>query len=131
MIIKFKMFLEELSSDDYKKILDLNIEKDSDQNKNDSDTNKNANLKINEIKNKIQQIQKQKEDINNELSKLEDIQRDMAPNNPNDPKNQDKLKAFLEEQKNKIDLQKNKLKLFEDEIISLQNELEKIKKTYL
>lgn len=135
MITKFKLFLEALSSDDYKNILDLDIEKkDAAQKnniKNDSDINKNANLKITEIKNKIDQIEKQKEEINKELLKLQDFQRDMAPNDPNDPKNSDKLKSFLSEQKNKIEIQKSKLKIFDDEINSLKIDMDKIKKTYL
>lgn len=135
MITKFKLFLEALSSDDYKNILDLDIEKkDAAQKndiKNDSDINKNANLKITEIKNKIDQIEKQKEEINKELLKLQDFQRDMAPNDPNDPKNSDKLKSFLIEQKNKIEIQKSKLKIFDDEINSLKIDMDKIKKTYL
>jgi hypothetical protein len=135
MITKFKLFLEALSSDDYKNILDLDIEKkDAAQKnniKNDSDINKNANLKITEIKNKIDHIEKQKEEINKELLKLQDFQRDMAPNDPNDPKNSDKLKSFLSEQKNKIEIQKSKLKIFDDEINSLKIDMDKIKKTYL
>lgn len=135
MITKFKLFLEALSSDDYKNILDLDIEKKDDAQKNniknDSDINKNANLKITEIKNKIDQIEKQKEEINKELLKLQDFQRDMAPNDPNDPKNSDKLKSFLSEQKNKIEIQKSKLKIFDDEINSLKIDMDKIKKTYL
>lgn len=135
MITKFKLFLEALSSDDYKNILDLDIEKKDAAQKNnienDSDINKNANLKITEIKNKIDQIEKQKEEINKELLKLQDFQRDMAPNDPNDPKNSDKLKSFLSEQKNKIEIQKSKLKIFDDEINSLKIDMDKIKKTYL
>jgi len=130
MITKFKIF-EAITPDDFKKDTELNIEIDDNRNNAaDKDLKNQSNLKITDIQNKIQFLNKQKIEINKEIIKLQDAQRDLVPNNTNDPKNAEKIKTFIDDQKQKMLIQQNKLDLFNKEIDNLSKEIERNKKKY-
>ena len=134
MIINFKKFNEMVSAQDTKNMLNFNIEKGSVQgniNTNDKNIQKLATLKITDINNRIKQIEEQKKLINNEIIKLQNAQRDLAPNNPNDPKNAEKLKIFVDDQSKKIEIQKQKIDILNKEIENLKNEVERHKSNYM
>lgn len=131
-------FNEMITSQDMKNNLDLGIEKTDakpvDPNaplpKNTA-IQKDANLKITDIQARINQINQQKALINQEIVKLQGAQRDLAPNNPNDPQNAEKLKVFTKDQQEKIDIQTQKVKILDQEIKNLQAEVARHQQNYL
>lgn len=137
MITKFNKFNEMLTSQDMKNNLNLNIEKgdaanpQQPNNQKDNGMQKNANIKITDIQNRINQINQEKSLINKDIINLQGTQRDLAPNNPNDPQNAQKLKIFTEDQKEKINIQQQKLKLLDDEIKNLQSEIVRHRQNYM
>ena len=141
MIKNFKQFNEAITSQDMKNNLDLNIEKtdaanpDQQQNQQpqqkDANIQKNANLKVTDIQGRITQLSQQKQLVSQEIIKLQGAQRDLAPNNPSDPQNAQKLKIFTQDQQEKIKIQQDKLKNIDAEIKNLQSEIARNKETYL
>lgn len=127
-----------VNAGDMKNALNMSIEQGEAQQPNtnqpqpkDANMQKSANLKVTDIQNRINQINIQKKLINDEIIKLQGAQRDLAPNNPGDPKNAEKLKIFTDDQQQKIEIQQQKLKLFDDEIKNLQSEIERHKQNYM
>lgn len=121
-----------LTSQDTMNNLNLDIEKnDLNKPKKDVGMQKNANIKITEIQNRINQINQEKSLINKGIINLQSSQRDLAPNNPNDPDNSKKLKIFIDDQKQKINIQQQKLKLLDEEIKNLQEEITRHKQNYM
>lgn len=133
MITKFNLFKEAVDFNDTKNILDLNLDNAQkvDPNKKDPEQIKNANLKIMDVQKRILQLNEQKKLINNEIIKLQSAQRDLVPNNPNDPKNAENVKNFLTNQQEQINIQTQKLNAFDAEILNLQKQVEILKKQYL
>jgi uncharacterized small protein (DUF1192 family) len=140
MIKKFDEFIKEMvSSQDMKNNLDLNIEKgdatnpanNQPQQQQNQAMQKNANLKVTDIQARINTLNQQKQAVNQEILKLQDAQRDLRPNNPNDPQNAQKQKVFDTDQQTKIKIQQDKLKVLEAEIQNLQQEIARNKEKYL
>jgi len=138
LITKFSKFNEMVTSQDMKNNLNLNIEKGDAQQPNaqqqqkpNAGIQKNANVKVTDIQGRINQIEEQKKIINQEIINLQSAQRDLAPNNPNDPQNAQKLKIFNNDQMEKIKIQQQKLKVFDDEIKNLQSEVARHQQNYL
>lgn len=133
-----KSYNEMVNSQDMQKQLDLGIEQ-SDAQKPDPnkpaqqnmDLQKNANLKITEIQQKIIDLGKQKQLVNQEIINLQNAQRDLAPNNPNDPDNAKKLQQFTQDQQQKMEIQKRQLQVLDDQIKNLQEEITRHKENYL
>ena len=90
-----------------------------------------ANLKVTDIQGRITQLSQQKQLVSQEIIKLQGAQRDLAPNNPSDPQNAQKLKIFTQDQQEKIKIQQDKLKNIDAEIKNLQSEIARNKETYL
>lgn len=127
-----------VNADDMKNALNMGIEQSNAQKPNtnqpqqkDNTMKNSANLKVTDIQNRINQINIQKKLISDEIIKLQGAQRDLAPNNPNDPQNAQKLKIFTDDQQQKIEIQQQKLKLFDDEIKNLQSEIARHKQNYM
>lgn len=138
MIKTFKQFNERITSGDMKNAIDFRIEKDNAQNptiqnqkEKPIDDQKNANLKITDIQNQINQLNQQKQNLNQEIINLENAQRDLMPNNPSDPNNAKNQKIFMDTQKAKILNNQNILKGIEEKIKLLQNEISRNKEKYL
>ena len=138
MITKFSKYNEMVNAEDMKNALNVGIEQGEAQKVNpnqpqpkDTNMQKSANLKVTDIQNRINQINIQKKLISDEIIKLQGAQRDLAPNNPNDPQNAQKLKIFTDDQQQKIEIQQQKLKLFDDEIKNLQSEIARNKQNYM
>lgn len=137
MITKFSKYNEMINSGDMKNSLDLGIEQSTQTNnpnqppQKDTNMQKSATLKITDIQNRINQINLQKKLIGDEIIKLQGAQRDLAPNNPNDPQNAQKLKIFTDDQQQKIKIQQQKLQIFDDEIKNLTSEIERNKQNYM
>lgn len=137
MIKKFDQFVNELvTAQDMQKNLDLGMEKTeaTPPDKNppiDADTQKQANLKVTDIQGRINQINQQKKLINQEIINLQAAQRDLMPNNPTDPKNGEKQRTFMEDQKEKINIQQQKLKVLDDEVKNLQKQIAQNQQKYL
>lgn len=139
MITKFKQFNEKLTPDDMKNAIDLNIEMGDAQKQNPNQLNqkaplelqKNANLKITDIQKQIDYLTQQKQNINQEIINLENAQRDLMPNNLNDPNNSKNQKIFTDTQKAKIQNNRNILKALDDKIKLLQGEISRNKEKYL
>lgn len=130
MITKFKIF-EQTTPEEYKNNIDMKLALEPNNiNKKNPELTKQSNLKITDIQGKIEYLNKQKALINQEIIKLQDAQRDLMPNNINDPQYQQKAKEFLDDQKQKMDIQKNKLALFDKEIKNLQDEIARNKNRY-
>jgi uncharacterized small protein (DUF1192 family) len=131
MITKFKIF-EKITPEDFQKNTELMMDIQNQENDaaKDQDQTKLSNLKVTDINNRIQFLNKEKEMINQEIIKLQDNQRNLAPNNPNDPQNAQKLKQFTDDQTNKLKIQQQKLNLFDQEIKNLSSEIERNKKLY-
>jgi hypothetical protein len=92
---------------------------------------KNATLKVTDIQQRIIDLNNQKKLVNQEIINLQGAQRDLMPNNPNDPQNTQKQKVFSQDQQEKIKIQQQKLKVLEDEIKNLQSEISRNKQNYL
>lgn len=138
MITKFRKYNEMVSAEDMQQSLNFGIEKSDAQQTNpnapvqkDPNIQKTANLKVTDIQNRINQITQQKKLINDEIIRLQGAQRDLAPNNPSDPQNAQKLKVFTDDQQEKIKIQQQKLKVLDDEIKNLQNEVSRHKQNYM
>lgn len=138
MITKFDQFNEMVTSQDVKNNLDLGIEKTDDQQPNpnqqpqqNAGIQKNATLKVTDVQQRILDINNQKKIVNQEIINLQGAQRDLAPNNPGDPQNDQKLKVFVNDQQEKIKIQQQKLKVLDDEIKNLQIEIARHKENYL
>lgn len=130
MITKFKIF-EQTTPEEYKNDIDMKLALEPNKtNAKNSETIKQNKLKISDIQKKIEFINKQKDLINKEIIRLQDVQRDLMPDNANDPQYQQKAKTFLDDQKQKIDIQKKKLELFDKEIKNLQDEISRNKNRY-
>lgn len=139
MIKKFNDFVSEMvTSQDMKNNLDLGIEKQNaanpanqQQQPQDKTLQKTANLKVTDIQARINQLGLQKQATNQEILKLQDAQRDLRPNNPQDPQNAQKQKVFDTDQQTKIKIQQDKLKVLDAEIQNLQQEITRNKEKYL
>lgn len=140
MIKKFNDFVSEMvTSQDMKNNLDLGIEKQDatnpanqpQQQQQDKTLQKTANLKVTDIQVRINQLGLQKQAVNQEILKLQDAQRDLRPNNPQDPQNAQKQKVFDTDQQTKIKIQQDKLKVLDAEIQNLQQEITRNKEKYL
>jgi len=140
MIKKFNDFVSEMvTSQDMKNNLDLGIEKQDaanpanqqQQQPQDKTLQKTANLKVTDIQARINQLGLQKQAVNQEILKLQDAQRDLRPNNPQDPQNAQKQKVFDTDQQTKIKIQQDKLKVLDAEIQNLQQEITRNKEKYL
>ncbi len=138
MITKFDQFNEMVTSQDMKNNLDLGIEKTDAQQPNpnqpqqqNAGIQKNATLKVTDVQQRILDLNNQKKIVNQEIINLQGAQRDLAPNNPGDPQNAQKLKVFVNDQQEKIKIQQQKLKVLDDEIKNLQSEIARHKQNYL
>jgi len=131
---KFDNWINEeiITAQDYKNKLELDMETAEDEKniKDEGDLQKLSKLKITDIQRKMEFLNKQKADISGEITKLQNIQRDMMPDNPSDPNNKANQQKFIEEQNQKILAQQNKLKAFDDEIKLLKSEIDRNKKKY-
>jgi hypothetical protein len=119
---------------DTKNSLELGIEMQNKQtqqqgqntvNKQDPSMQKNANIKITDLQKTLEDINRQKINITQELTKLQDAQRELAPSDPK------QLKIFQEEQKTKITNCQNLIKALDDRIKILQGEIIRNKTKYL
>jgi len=141
MIKKFEQFVNEvITSDQMKNQLDLGIEKQDaqkpdpnaqQQQKPDQGTQKNATLKVTDIQNKINQLAQQKTLVNQEIINLQNAQRDLRPNNVNDPNNKANQSIFDKDQQEKTKIQQDKLANIDAEIRNLQAEIGRNKQKYL
>jgi len=136
MITKFKKFYEAYNSKDMMNSLDLGIENDDNkviaqQGQNKQELRNAATLKITDIKNRITQLTQQKSLINNEIVKLQNAQRDLMPNNPDDPNNAKTQKEFIDDQTEKIKIQQTKLQTLDEEIKNLQKEISRNQQKYM
>lgn len=128
------MFTEAVTLQDTKNSLELGIEMQNKQtqqqgqntvNKQDPSMQKNANIKITDLQKTLEDINRQKINITQELTKLQDAQRELAPSDPK------QLKIFQEEQKTKITNCQNLIKALDDRIKILQGEIIRNKTKYL
>jgi hypothetical protein len=133
-----KTFNEMVTAQDMQNNLNLGIEKTDakppDPNAplpKNVDMQKNVNLKITDIQQRINQLGQQKQIVNQEIINLQGAQRDLMPNNPNDPKNAEKQKIFNQDQQTKIEIQQRQLKVLDDQIKNLQSEIARHKENYL
>jgi hypothetical protein len=141
MITKFYQFINEVvSAKDYRNVIDFRMEtgdKTPQQMKNEKPTevdrsiNKNSQTKITDISNRVQQLNKEKQMVSQEIIKLEDSQRELMPNNPQDPQNAQKQKQFTDDMKTKIGIQRQKLDVLNKEIVNLQQDVSTKKQKYM
>jgi hypothetical protein len=140
MITKFRLFTEAVTLQDTKNSLELGIEMQNKQsqqqtqqqnqnpnqiNKQDPGLQKNANIKISDLQKTLEDLNRQKMTITQELTKLQDAQRELAPTDPK------QLKLFQDEQKAKITNSQNLIKAFDDRIKIIQGEIARNKAKYL
>lgn len=134
------MFTEAVTLQDTKNSLELGIETQNKQaqqqsqqqiknpnqiNKQDPDLQKNANIKITDLQKTLEDLNRQKMNITQELTKLQDAQRELAPTDPK------QLKLFQDEQKAKITNSQNLIKAFDERIKIIQGEIARNKVKYL
>jgi len=132
MITKFLKYTEAVDYNDAKNILNYKLDdNEASKDNKDIDLKKDTNLKISDLLNRIKDITEQKKMIEEQIIKLQSAQRDLAPNNPNDPKNAEKLKMFTNDQMDKIRIQKLKIDAYNQEIDNLKKEIERHKNNYL
>ena len=142
MIKTFIQFTNEMvTSQDMKNNLNLGIEKQGatqpDPNKAqqpqqpNTGIQKSATLKVTDIQQRILQLNNERKIANDEIIRLEGAQRDLAPNNPGDPQNAQKLKIFTDDQQAKIKIQQQKVAALDAEVKNLQAEVSRNQQTYL
>ncbi len=137
MITKFNKFNEKFNASDMRNSLDLGIEQDnakpqgSQPNAQDPALKNAAQLKVTDIQNRINQINQQRSLISKEIINLQNAQRDLMPNNPEDPDNAKNQKVFNEDQTEKIKIQQMKLQTLNDEIKNLQKEISRHQQKYM
>jgi uncharacterized small protein (DUF1192 family) len=137
MIKTFKQFNEAFNADDMRNSLDYGIEKNQnklaqnpDQKNSELNLKNDAKLKITDIENRMRIIDQQKKLITDEIIKLQNAQRDLMPNNPDDPNNAKTQQEFVADQTEKINIQQAKVQALDDEIANLQKEVERNKQKY-
>lgn len=138
MITKFSKFNEKFDANDMKNSLDYGVEQQSQTNANPQSTQPNdptiknaAQLKITDIQNRIGQLNQQRKLISDEIIKLQNAQRDLMPNNPDDPNNAKNQKEFTEDQTEKVNIQQSKLLALNNEIKNLQKEMSRNQQKYM
>lgn len=140
MITKFSKFNEKFDAKDMQNSLEYGIEQqDQKQGQNntqnvqtkDPNMQNAAKLKITDIQNRIGQLNQQRSLISNEIIKLQNAQRDLMPNNPDDPNNAKNQKEFTDDQTEKIKIQQSKLQALNDEIKNLQKEVSRNQQKYM
>lgn len=131
--VKHGLNEEVITAQDYKNKIELDMEiaqKENEKPNNTVDDQKLAKLKITDIQKKIEFLNKQKSDIISEITRLQDNQRNLMPDNPSDPNNKTNQQKFIAEQTEKITAQRNKLSAFDQEIKLLQKDIERNKGKY-
>lgn len=138
MITKFSKFNEKFDANDMKNSLDYGVEQQNQTTADSQNTQPNdpgmknaAQLKITDIQNRIGQLTQQRALISNEIIKLQNAQRDLMPNNPDDPNNAKNQKEFTEDQTEKVTIQQQKLQALNDEIKNLQKEISRNQQKYM
>ena len=140
MIKTFIQFTNEMvTSQDMKNNLNLGIEKQGATQPNpnqpvqqpNTGIQKTATLKVTDIQQRILQLNNERKIANDEIIRLEGAQRDLAPNNPGDPQNAQKLKIFTDDQQAKIKIQQQKVAALDAEVKNLQFEVARNQQNYL
>lgn len=138
MITKFELFIEKIGFNDMKNAINLNIEmgeqtpqKQGQQPNSNDDIKNTANTNITNLQNYINNLQAQKQKISEEIVQLENAQRDLVPNNPTDPNNDNNIKTFIDSQKAKIENNRKLLSGLEEKIKLFQDQISTNKEKYL